>query len=210
MHEFIRRLFESNYDFALANSFKDFHVKGFNSILLSQSPQLTLRLYVARPYQTDLNDRDNDNLLIHNHRFDFLSQTLYGSMSNISYVNSERDFGAQNYHFYNYKTPISKEGVGSDIEVTNHRVYTLRPEPKYVPQGNSYFFKKEWFHKIEVPRSFWTVILFSEYSKAEGHECLIGAHKPLPDRISTEGLYGRFTRMELNDLMGEVFHLLGA
>jgi len=60
-------------DIILSKSFRNYHVKGFNSIILDQSPRCMLRLYVCRPNETELNEKNN-NLLIHNHGFDFQTQ----------------------------------------------------------------------------------------------------------------------------------------
>ena len=68
---------EKNLQQMVEESYKDYHVRGFNSIILSRSNTLTLRLYVCKPGDTELNP-DNDEILVHNHGFDFQTQVLTG------------------------------------------------------------------------------------------------------------------------------------
>ncbi len=54
---------EQNLQQMLQNSYRNYHVKGFNSLILSRSNTLTLRLYICKPGETEQNlviEQDND------------------------------------------------------------------------------------------------------------------------------------------------------
>jgi len=92
---------EQNIQQLVEDSYKNYHVKGFNSIILSRAPNLTLRLYICKPGETELNP-NNDGVLVHNHSFDFQTQVLTGYMENAVYEpsNVETDQGVWYKYIY--------------------------------------------------------------------------------------------------------------
>ncbi len=171
--KFARRLIENtvrtNFSFVLANALENFQVIGFNSILLHRSDDLVLRLYVCEPGKSNLDkslDQDDNTLLIHNHRFYFQCQTLFGWMANLTYSESQERTEAGRWFKYGYKSAITSNDGMMRLSLEDSVNLSL-DSVEYIEEGDSYELQPEQLHKILVPSDRLVVMLFWEHAKVQ-------------------------------------------
>ncbi len=196
---FLKLCLDQQIQQMLDKSYKNYHVKGFNSIILSCSQNLTVRLYVCQPGETELNP-NNDNILVHNHSFDFQTQVLTGYVDNAVYETS--DFATKEgiWHKYIYESALrskKREMKLTFIEQTNLELVEIQR----VEAGSSYFLNHKKFHRIFVPNDRLVSMLFWQHQKVE-QTPIIFSKIPQPEIFPTDGLYHRFSgENEIRDLV---------
>lgn len=105
-------------DETLENSFRDFHVKGFDYLCLLRSPELTVKAYFFDGDVASAPEVVNP----HDHRYPFTTTVLSGEVANRQYVpiTSERyKHEAEPYERFDYLTPLNG-GSGFTWAETQH------------------------------------------------------------------------------------------
>jgi len=192
---------DQNLHWMIKSSYKDYHVKGFNSIILFQAINLTIRLYVCQPGATELNP-NNDNILVHNHSFDFQTQVLTGYMENAVYEPSENETKEGAWYKYLYESAL-KNNHNYPKRNLNFldKTYLNLSQIERVETGSSYFLHHDEFHRIFVPNDRLVTMLFWQHQKVENIP-IIFSKVPQPENFPTEGLYNRFSdEAEIRDLI---------
>lgn len=190
---------EQNLQQMLQKSYKDYHVKGFNSLILSCSDAVTLRLYICKPGETELNDQ-NDNILVHNHGFNFQTQVLLGSMENAVYEVSPTATEQGLWHKYIYKSALKHQRNNMNLEFLEQTYLELTRLEK-VKAGESYFLRHHQLHRIFVPADRLVAMLFWQHRKVD-QTPLIFSKVSQPAIFPTSGLYNRFSSIEeISDLI---------
>ncbi|MDA0865628.1 MAG: hypothetical protein O2890_04300 [Cyanobacteria bacterium] len=189
-----------NLNQMLATAYRNYHVPGFNSIILSQSPTLTLRLYVCKPGETALRP-DNDQILVHNHSFDFQTQVLLGYMENAVYEGVEASAGqAEPWYQYTYESAVLRDDHTMRLKLLNQTPLT-RSRLERVVAGQSYGLRHDELHRIFVPSDRPVAMLFWQHRRIE-QTPLIFSKVPQPEIFPTQDLYHRFdSAAELKDLV---------
>ncbi len=189
-----------NLDQMLATAYRDYHVAGFNSIILSQSPTLTLRLYVCKPGETALHP-DNDQILVHNHSFDFQTQVLLGYMENAVYTVVEAPSAqAKPWYQYTYESAVLRDDHTMRLQFLNQTPLMLNRLER-VAAGQSYGLHHDELHRIFVPSDRLVAMLFWQHRRVE-QTPLIFSKVPQPQIFPTQDLYHRFdSAAELKDLV---------
>jgi hypothetical protein len=199
---FLYNLIHENWDFVLGHALKNFHVPGFNSLLLMQAPELTVRLYLIRPGECPaLADINDNQLLIHNHRFSFESMTLCGRVQNRRF--QEVVLPADSYDRYEYFSAL-EEKHRLDFQ---ERVYLQGAEVEEIEEGTSYSMLSWELHRIALPQDQFTAILFMEHTRQE-IPALLYSQVPLTpenDPCALPELYQHFEEAELQALVQEFF-----
>jgi hypothetical protein len=208
--EFIKNLLDlcldQNIQQMLDKSYKDYHVKGFNSIILACSESLTLRLYVCCPGETALNS-ENDNILVHNHSFDFQTQVLAGYIENAIYKISENNQTGEIWYQYIYESALRNETQEMRLEFAKETCLTLTQLQK-VHAGSSYFLRCHELHRIFVPADRLVAMLFWQHQKIEQIP-MIFSKVPQLEIFPTAGLYNRFSEeKEIRNLVHLVIESL--
>lgn len=91
-------------DEMLANSFRDFHVKGFDYLCLRRSPERTVKAYF---FDGDVSTAP-EVVMPHDHRYAFLTTVAAGSVVNRVYHQTlEGKPEAQTYERFDYLTPLN-------------------------------------------------------------------------------------------------------
>ncbi|HEY9598639.1 MAG TPA: hypothetical protein V6D33_13310 [Cyanophyceae cyanobacterium] len=207
---FIKNLLQlslgQNLSWMIKSSYKNYHVKGFNSIILFQSDNLTIRLYICKPGETQLNPY-NDNILVHNHRFDFQTQVLTGYMENAVYEPSETETEEGVWYKYLYESALKNHEHKMRLELLD-KTYLNLTKIERVEAGSSYFLRHDEFHRIFVPDDRLVSMLFWQHQKVENIP-IIFSKVPQPENFPTEGLYNRFAdEIEIRDLINLVIEHL--
>lgn len=189
----------------VAKSYRHYHVRGFNSIILSASPELTLRLYMCLPGETELRP-ENDRILVHNHGFDFQTQVLVGHMENVVYAVKPAPSAAPPWYQYRYDSALKNEAH-------QMRLTPMGPVPltevqrQRVEAGQSYFLQHQELHRIFVPADRLVAMLFWQHARVEQDPWLFSP-VPLPEIFPTEGLYERLEQEDLRALVQLVIDAL--
>jgi hypothetical protein len=127
----------------LDNSFRDFHVKGFDYICLKRSPSSTIKVYF---FDGDIAHLP-EVVAPHNHRYNFTTMVLSGSLRNWRYERVMKpDPFSELYERFDYMTPLNG-GKGFDW-AGRTRLYRL-PAETY-PPGSIHGHKAEEIHTIAV------------------------------------------------------------
>lgn len=111
----------------LGNSYRDFHVKGFDYICLRRSPTETIKLYFFDGDVSKLPEVVNP----HDHRYNFDTLCVTGAVENILF---RRDADGDRYERFEYRTPLNGGNgfswVGGDmLKIANRTTY--RPGERY-------------------------------------------------------------------------------
>lgn len=91
-------------DEVLENSYRDFHVKGFDYLCLKRSPDETIKVYF---FDGDVS-RSPEVVIPHDHRYAFQSDILSGRCVNRKYVRAPiGSFASKVYERFDYLTPLN-------------------------------------------------------------------------------------------------------
>lgn len=168
-------------DAVIANSFRDFHVKGFDYLCLRRSPVETIKLYFFDGDVAKLPEVVNP----HDHRYPFETHVLAGSSENHWYARS-----AQHGHTFNrfeYRAPLNG---GDGFTFAGEELLMLTRKGEF-RKGGRYSMRADEIHTIRM-RENETVLMLRQF------EDVVPLNQPTQtftrgDAPSLEGLYQRFT-----------------
>lgn len=164
-----------------ANSFRDYHVKGFDYICLRRSPTETVKLYF---FDGDVSKLP-EVVSPHDHRYDFSTLCVAGRVQNMWFA---EDRTGQPFQRFAYETPLNG-GQGftwvGETRLKNVRKFTASA-------GRRYHMGFDEIHTIRLVENNTVICLVQ-------HEDRVALNRPTltftRDREppSLAGLYGRFT-----------------
>lgn len=172
----------------IANSFRDYHVKGFDYICLRRSPFQTVKLYFFDGDVSKLPEVVNP----HDHRYDFKTVCVAGAVENRWYRQGlEGPEGYRNYQVFEYETPLNG---GGGFRWSNCCSLALLRKKLY-RRGGSYLMNFDEIHTIRMVESE-TVLCVVQFedkvASAPTHTYSMDKDPP-----SLTGLYNRFTSDEV-------------
>lgn len=177
----------------IANSYKDFHAKGFDYICLHRSSQITVKAYFLNGDVTKVPEVVN----LHNHRYAFSTEVLAGSMVDHTFrIETRTDLArmdARVFQRFDYMTPLNG-GNGFTAVGEN----TLIPVKHEIVTVDMRIHRRSWdVHTIQMLED-QTVLLLTQYHDElpinTPTQCWVRKGEPAPD---TKGLYTRFTADEV-------------
>lgn len=137
------------------NSYRNFHVKGFDYLCLSRTPELTRKVYFFDGELTHLPEL----VIPHDHRYDFVTTVLSGAIDNVSYVavDESHPTGPQRYNCFTYMTPLNG---GNGFSFFEEKFLTQTAAQRAI-RGNSY--RSEWWqiHTLNI-RCEGTILLLEQ------------------------------------------------
>ena len=173
----------------IENSFKNFHVKGFDYLCLVRSPEFTRKIYFFDGDITKLPEVVNP----HDHRYDFRTVVLKGAMSNSTYVRD--DVKGVKHQLFEWRTPLNGgDGFTWRKEVGLQEITRFLYGDRGTP--SEYFMKASEFHTIRM-HSDQVLLCLDQY------EDVVPVDKPtltfMQDKKapSLDGLYEKFTADEI-------------
>lgn len=93
-------------DDVIQNSFKDYHVRGFDYLCLKRSPWETLKVYF---FDGDVSSMP-EVVTPHDHRYDFSTTVLAGRSENVWYqdaeIKSSRRYGGEVFERFEYRSKL--------------------------------------------------------------------------------------------------------
>jgi hypothetical protein len=171
-------------DHVLANSFRDFHVKGFDYLCLKRSPAETVKVYF---FDGDVAQMP-EAVVPHDHRYPFWTDCLSGEVVNHQFVElfgkRYRDEGILHERF-EYRTPLN----GGDGFTWQREAWLFRTAGRVYARGGGYGMRHDELHTITVRPD--TVIRLVQFADALPLDVPTAAFRPAGQRdpISLDGLY---------------------
>jgi hypothetical protein len=191
------KLTPETVEMMVENSFKNFHVKGFDYLCLKRTPAHTRKIYFFDGNVSHLPDVVSP----HDHRYDFTTTVLCGHMSNSHYkINNQ--FG-EVFNEFEYRTPLNG-GNGFTFKKEVRLRETRRDF--YIP-GWQYTMRAEEFHTIRMHKE-GTIIMLDQYDDVVPIDTptrTFISNRKAPD---LNGLYEKFTPDEVIDRYNKIQHLL--
>lgn len=184
-------------DAIVANSFKDYHVKGFDYLCMRRSPTETYKLYFFNGDVTRLPEVVNP----HDHRYDFRTWTICGASENVWF---DRDPKGERFERFEYRTKLNG-GNGFSWAGTDYLKETLRG--RFRP-GDRYDMRAEDFHTIRIAENETVLMLLQK-------EDVVPVDKPTltftreREPPSLDGLYSRFTADEVVKILSNFEERVG-
>lgn len=172
----------------IENSFKNFHAKGLDYICTKRTPEHTRKFYFFDGDVSHLPEVVNP----HDHRYDFKTTVLAGTMSNSLYKSDVKR--GQVYNEFEWRTPLNG-GDGFTFKKETRLLETSRTV--YGDIGDNFYNSyAEHFHTIRMLTDN-CVLMLDQY------EDIVAADKPtitfMRERQapSLDGLYEKFTADEV-------------
>lgn len=174
----------------LANSYRDFHVKGFDYICLRRSPRETIKLYFFDGDVAKLPEVVNP----HDHRYDFDTLCIAGGVENVIYAPTCDPLKGKPFERFHYMTPLNG-GDGFRWAGTERLIEARRTI--YRPM-QIYWMPFKGIHTIRMaePETVIALRQFDDMVPASIATTTWSRDREPPDLA---GLYRRFTADEVRD-----------
>ena len=195
-----------------ANSYRDFHCKGFDYLCITRTPELTRKVYF---FEGDLHDLP-ELVMPHDHRYPFVTTVLAGAVRNKRFARlstavrkPSRDPALIPYDRFEYRTPLNG-GDGFTWAAEEH-LGELAHISEGVIRGQSYRSSPKAIHTLDI-RCEGTVILLEQLGDVvpEGVPTnawrRAGDHRTPP---SLSGLYSKMTPDHAQHRLGQFLDLIG-
>jgi hypothetical protein len=171
-----------------ANSYRNFHAKGFDYLCVLRTPSLTRKVYF---FDGDLAQQP-ELVMPHDHRYAFSTTVIDGSVVNKTF---ERDAsfhceGAEAYDCFDYSTPLN----GGDGFTWREEVLLRPVGPRWEPRRrhDTWLSASKDIHTLQVLEE-GTIIILDQYADVVPEGQPTSAFRPVGSRTppSLDGLYDR-------------------
>lgn len=178
-------MIDINMEEAIANSFKDYHVKGFDYICLKRSPTLTTKLYFFDGDVSKLPEVVNP----HDHRYDFHTLCVAGEVENIWFEEGwNPQLQGNNYETFAYYTPLNG---GDGFKWIGTTPLSIAKRKSHVA-GEAYIMGHEELHTIRLVQNE-TVIMLNQFEDRVPLGLPTRTFTLDKEPPSLSGLYGKMT-----------------
>jgi hypothetical protein len=170
----------------IANSFRDYHVKGFDYICIRRSPEQTVKLYFFDGDVSKLPEVVNP----HDHRYDFETLCVAGAVQNFWFKDAGQYDGKcqQIFQRFEYRTPLNGGDGFQHVGLT--ALHMMHAE-KFRP-GQSYWMNAEEIHTIRLVENETVIALVQHEDRVkDGVPTFTFTRDREPPSLN--GLYGKFT-----------------
>jgi hypothetical protein len=138
----IRNLISNlNIDDCINNSCKNYHTVGLDYINILRTDRLTLKLYFIDPSRVQPSE-DGYFINLHNHRYNFSTQVLYGSVSHLLFEERE----GNDWFRYDYNSDNSKDSRFQLVKETGLTIV----DATYYESGESYLCDIDQIHTLKL------------------------------------------------------------
>ena len=173
----------------VANSYKDFHTKGFDYICLYRRPELTLKVYFFNGDVRKLPEVVNP----HDHRYTFMTEPLAGCVENVDFTFSPT---GKVYNRFEYRTPLNG-GNGftwkEEMRLKEYARQAYRPGQQYLLHGHQ-------LHTIRIVEE-GTILLLLQGPDTMPLDQPTYTYTPGNEPPSLSGLYSKFTADQIIDYL---------
>jgi hypothetical protein len=169
-------------DDVIANSFRDYHVKGFDYICLRRSPTETVKLYFFDGDVSKLPEVVNP----HDHRYDFKTLCVAGAVENLWFIHDVRE-RSEWFHRFEYRTPLNG-GSGFAFSGSDNLKTVMRETAR---AGQTYFMRAHEIHTIRLRENNTVIALVQHEDKVPLDQPTVTFTRDR-EPPSLDGLYRRF------------------
>lgn len=195
-------------DTICANSYRNFHVKGFDYLYLKRTPEHTQKIYFFGENLDDLPEL----VIPHDHRYPFDTTVLSGVVRNKVFWEAGDDQAApanagwEKYDRFSYMTPLNG---GDGFKWEDETFLRLAATPTYC-QGKTYMSQAKAVHTLAILDE-GTVICLDQYEDVVPIDQPTTAFRPVGSR-EPPNLDGLYDRMDPDYAIGLLIRLaqLGA
>lgn len=186
-----------DYDEAIKHSYKNYHNVGLNYINLFRDERITIKLYLLDPAEITPN---SDGFLVnpHNHRYNFSTTVLFGSIYNVSFredrLNPLNNYNPHVYHRFDY------QGYQENSSFVHYGKVELEPYNYsiYYP-GESYHIDTHAVHSLELTEEKTGLLLIQYRDTILNGTKYYGRTMDAPNACKDDRLYQKYTKSELKD-----------
>jgi hypothetical protein len=199
MEALIQHYFKSNHDEILSRSLINCHCKGLHSIMLSEIPERTIRLYITdQSHELWKNDEQQEqSLAYHPHHCDLTLHCIFGALVNAVVTESE---SGRDVSRYLYKSKISDGEMA--FQYLGKSNISL-PTPTVVGKGEYVFMKASDIHTVFCTKGTINAWLVYEGKEDPNYVPLCWTNRDLNNQTS-EGLYEKPTLSKLKEILKSI------
>lgn len=191
----------------VGRSYKNFHCKGMDYICLgSKTHQEYLKVYF---FNGRAADRTRFLVAPHNHRYDFRTTVLRGTLKDYRFKEEEAGpvsevAGYRNYHKYDWHTPLNGQPGGW----IRRKEVALRPlASRFLQAGDSYVTSHDKIHTLRILEED-TVLLIHQYHDVIPIGTPTQTYSQHPNELKLDSLYEQFTPNEIALRLEELAQLV--
>lgn len=196
-----------------ANSYRNFHTRGFDYLCLSRTPDLTRKVYF---FEGDLHDLP-ELVIPHDHRYPFVTTVLAGAVQNKLFWRLNREpvrelqgtliDQAQPYDHFEYRTPLNG---GDGFTWVGERRLWGHAGGINAKRGDHWRSSETDIHTLDI-RCEGTVIMLEQLADVLPLDQPTNAYRRVGDRTppSLDGLYDRMTPDHARKRINQFLDLVG-
>jgi hypothetical protein len=196
-----------------ANSYRNFHTRGFDYLCLSRTPELTRKVYF---FEGDLHDLP-ELVMPHDHRYPFVTTVLAGAVRNKLFwglnVEPARELAkmyeeqTQLFDHFEYRTPLNG---GDGFSWVGERRLWSDERPFHQTRGDHWRSSASAIHTLDI-RCEGTVIMLEQLADVVPLDQPTNAYRRVGDRTppSLDGLYDRMTPDHARKRINQFLDLVG-
>lgn len=190
-----------------ANSFRNFHTKGFDYLCLSRTPELTRKIYFFEGELAHLPEL----VMPHDHRYPFITTVLAGAVRNKTFlplpaIHPDLRGRLPVYDHFEYHTPLN----GGDGFAWIGEVFMQENQGTVYTRNRYYRSTADDVHTLEI-RCEGTVIMLEQLADEVALDQPTNAWRKAGDRTPPDlsGLYDRMTPDHARHRIGQFLDLIG-
>jgi len=200
-------------DTICANSFRNFHTKGFDYLCLSRTPELTRKVYF---FEGDLANLP-ELVIPHDHRYPFVTTVLAGAVVNKSFTRlrngphpdakSAWERVTDVYDHFEYRTPLNG---GDGFTWVGECRMMASGDVFHRTRGRFWRSSADEIHTLDI-RCEGTVIMLEQLADVVAIDEPTNAFRKVGDRSppSLDGLYDRMDADHARERIGQFLDLVG-
>jgi hypothetical protein len=183
-------------DDILANSVKDYHVKGFDYICLKRTPDETVKLYFFDGDVAKLPEVVNP----HDHRYDFHTTCLAGSVTNRNFRRDGSPGSCKRYQRFEWMTPLNG---GAGFRWAGE-VDLVETQSQTVEAGGGYYMRSHGLHTIRLNQS-GTILMLRQFEDIVPLDVPTQTFTQSKEPPDVSGMYGKFTADQVMSRLIDLF-----
>ena len=202
----------TNEEEVLKNSYMNCHVKGLHSIMLSKTPEKTIRLYIAVPGNgmIDTAPMPDMPLAFHPHSYDITLDVIKGAMTNWVVKEcdeldmkdiSSLDNLPMKFDKWHYRSRL-RDGKQSFIKYPKIAIMKTVEKMTFLA-GEAVHMGAKVIHSVSVPQDRFTAWMVYESKVDDTYENVCYSNANLND-VNTEGMYLPMTMRKIKELIDQV------
>ena len=184
----------------LANSIKDYHVKGFDYICLRRTPNETVKLYFFDGDVAKLPEVVNP----HDHRYDFHTTCLAGSVTNRNFRRDGSPGYCKRYQRFEWMTPLN----GGDGFRWAGEVDLVETASQTANRNEGYYMRSHGLHTIRLNQP-GTILLLRQFEDMVPLDVPTQTFTLDKEPPSISGLYSRFTADQIRHRLIDLWKASG-